>query len=82
MSERFVVEASLEDGLVPSIPLEQIEAVVHFALDAEEVATAELSIAFVGDPTISSNRPPALRSSAPTLRKVSNWRSRTGCRRW
>lgn len=66
MSERFVVEASLEDGLALAVPLEQIEAVVHFALDAEEVTAAELSIAFVGDPTIAQLNEQFLGHSGPT----------------
>lgn len=53
MNAERVVEASVAEGIALPVPLAQVEAAVHFALESEGVREGELSIAFVGDAAIS-----------------------------
>ena len=53
MSERSI-EAHLGEGAAIAIPLEEVERAVAAVLDAEGVAEAEISVAFVSDAEIAS----------------------------
>lgn len=66
MSERYVVEASTEEGIRLPIHPEQIEAAVRYALEAHDVPAAELSIALVSDDTIAELNQQFLGHAGPT----------------